>query len=288
MSYEKNDTAESDVIIFHGRKFPQRLRFNRPNGQIWIFAEHEPPYRGASNEWQGVANNSFNWTMTYNKLNTDIHLPYGEIRKIRTKADSDYTRAFKRKTKTALLIMSHCNSPSNRMEYINILRRFIDVDVLGGCGTKWECGRHLVHDDCFQIMNKYKFYLAFENSFCQNYFTEKVFENFNYDTIMVTRGGKNGEANKLLPTGTFISTDNFNNASELGMYLKNMTTETYINMLIHKDEYFSIGYQSMFHSAMCEICRRLNNIGTYTKEIHDIYNLMYDSNLCNPVRQDLN
>ncbi|KAH3882514.1 hypothetical protein DPMN_006454 [Dreissena polymorpha] len=53
------------------------------------------------------------------------------------------------------------------------LSKFIDVDIYGACG-KLECPRG--ERRCFDMLNKdYKFYLAFENSNCVDYITEKFF-----------------------------------------------------------------------------------------------------------------
>lgn len=50
------------------------------------------------------------------------------------------------------------------------------VDVFGACG-KLTCTRD-DEDACFNMLKQdYKFYLAFENSNCQYYITEKFFRN---------------------------------------------------------------------------------------------------------------
>jgi glycoprotein 3-alpha-L-fucosyltransferase len=56
------------------------------------------------------------------------------------------------------------------------LAKYIQVDIYGACGT-FKCSRTTA-DKCFDILDRdYKFYLAFENSNCRDYITEKFFVN---------------------------------------------------------------------------------------------------------------
>ncbi|XP_053397044.1 glycoprotein 3-alpha-L-fucosyltransferase A-like [Mercenaria mercenaria] len=281
MSINNSDAGYSDAIIFRGFHFPYKLRFTRPNGQIWIFYEREPPYRYRKEKYSWLPSHSINWTMTYDESVSDILLPYGEIRQKSSKANKIEDVSMRSKNRTALLIMSHCNTPANRLRYINELKKFIDVDVLGACGTKWNCGTRFVHDDCFEILNHYKFFLAFENSFRNNYFTEKIYENFDYDVVLVTRGGKKGQIKQKLPEGTFVSTDDFKNAKELGLYLRSIKDKTYLDILRRKQQFTSHrSYELVFHKAMCEICRRMNTAHMFTKTITDIDTWAFSSNPC--------
>ena len=79
----------------------------------------------------------------------------------------------KGKTKLAVMIVSNCNAYNNRLRYALELMKYIPVDVYGFCGFlkldvlpfhKWQ-----------PMLYKYKFYLAFENSNCRDYITEKFF-----------------------------------------------------------------------------------------------------------------
>ena len=54
------------------------------------------------------------------------------------------------------------------MRYYKELSKYIPVDIYGKCGNM--CG-----SGCEAMVSRdYKFYLAFENSFCDGYATEKV------------------------------------------------------------------------------------------------------------------
>ena len=49
----------------------------------------------------------------------------------------------------------------------------------------------------------YKFYLAFENSICHDYITEKFYNALLYRTVLIVFGGANYQA--LAPKGSFIN-----------------------------------------------------------------------------------
>ena len=70
--------------------------------------------------------------------------------------------------------MSHCTTDINREGYVNELKKHINVTVFGKCSDE-ECSRD--HgNECFQELSKsHMFYIAFENSICEDYATEKFY-----------------------------------------------------------------------------------------------------------------
>ncbi|ELU04046.1 hypothetical protein CAPTEDRAFT_80587, partial [Capitella teleta] len=64
----------------------------------------------------------------------------------------------------------------------------------------------------------YKFYLAFENSFCNNYYTEKLTKLNSVDTIAVVMGLVNYSS--VLTPGTFIDVRDFPSVKALTDHLK--------------------------------------------------------------------
>jgi hypothetical protein len=80
------------------------------------------------------------------------------------------------------------NCARDRLNYIEHLEKYIQVDIYGHCGQP--CSQ-LGHDqNCrIEISKKYKFFLAFENSICKDYITEKFFETLRYNIIPITMGG---------------------------------------------------------------------------------------------------
>ena len=203
-------------------------------------------------------------------------MPYGKI-KHKAKGDTfqrNYRLIAENKTKDAVWIVSNCKTQSKRQEYVDILRQYINVDILGACGKMVECGRgRWYHDDCFDIVNTtYRYYLAFENVLCDEYITEKFYENFKYDTILIVRAGNPNFRPVNISKNAYVSTSDFRNAHELGKYLKALRSNTskYAAMLEAKDAYQLKPYMEIFDSETCEICQRLHNIHHYESVYEDI------------------
>lgn len=286
MTFDRKDAKSSDAVIFDGRWVFEKAGFVRPIGQVWIFAAHEAPitFEDLGGWWlKPQWMHSFNWTMTYDRSNTDIFLPYGELVAQPKPVSRDFAAIAKSKVKEVLMINSHCPTASYRETFVDKLKNYISIDVLGKCGTPWNCGTHYVHDDCFNILNTtYKFFLAFENAFCNQYFSEKVFENYNYDIILVLRGGNFKEAQTLFAKHTVISTDSFKSIEGLGKYLQKISgsVAAYAELLKTKSRFYSPGYKAVYQRAMCDLCERMNNLDKYHKVIPDIREWAYGKNPC--------
>ena len=144
-----------------------------------------------------------NWTASY-RLDSVLNTPYerfapylnatsniGAIDRIstfeskrRTKRGSNVAGGKQEQNiKMAVWIASHCNTVNGRENYVGELEKYITVDVYGLCGTP--CPRNGGKGvgrgggeggECLDKLDaEYRFYLAFENSNCQDYITEKVF-----------------------------------------------------------------------------------------------------------------
>ncbi len=58
--------------------------------------------------------------------------------KLRADPDGELVQLTKR-PRMASWMVSHCNTPSKRKQYVNELKKYIDVAIYGSCGE--ECGR---------------------------------------------------------------------------------------------------------------------------------------------------
>ena len=186
--FDKTRTNEADLVIVHMRD-EFSMPASRKKSQKWIFFLIESQVHSA--EFSHL-NGFFNGTSTF-QLNSDFFTPYGFEFKFywekndNFNEDKDYLAD---KTEFAAAIISNCNDNSRRLDLIRSLQRFIPVKIFGSCGSpcidKINCKMN--------ISNVYKFYFAFENSFCKDYITEKFFQILNYDIIPVVYGGGNYKA----------------------------------------------------------------------------------------------
>ena len=124
----------------------------------------------------------------------------------------------------AFWAVSKCDTPNHREKYAKKLKEYIDIDIFSrvsflsscyfqidfhsyshfqkkcldgklrtkqGCKSKGPTHNH-VEADCFiELAESYWFYLAFENSNCNDYITEKLWRTFNLKTVPIVMGGGN-------------------------------------------------------------------------------------------------
>jgi glycoprotein 3-alpha-L-fucosyltransferase len=75
-----------------------------------------------------------------------------------------------------LWVASNCFIQNNRQQIVTNLQEHIKVDIYGECG-KGRISREQMQN---YMQSTYKFYLAFENSNCQDYITEKFYNSLAY------------------------------------------------------------------------------------------------------------
>ena len=228
-----------------------------------------------------------NWTMTY-RLDSDIVYKYASIvdrqsvasmtvkdqlveRKFNVDIiNKDYDRIFDNKSNDAVWFVSHCKTKSHREEYVSELQKVINVNIYGFCGETAPCPKG--DASCFQeLALKYKFYLAFENTFYADYVTEKVYHWFDKDVIVVARGGSN--YSRILPPGTIIDAGDFESPIELGKYLKELANDKdrYTAYLKRKDNYLRTSKLAPIQEANCKLCEYLHTLNSHRKSYSNIF-----------------
>ena len=103
--------------------------------------------------------------------------------------------------------MSHCKTQSHREDYVKELSKYINIDIVGKCGNKYACPRKFSKDCEEQLVTKYYFYLALENSICDDYITEKTWRRLTEGAVPIVLGG--GMYAEELPKNSYIDVKDF-------------------------------------------------------------------------------
>ncbi|KFD61984.1 hypothetical protein M514_05683 [Trichuris suis] len=233
-----------------------------PN-QHYVFFLMESPHHVSSVAFNALAKNYYTLTMSFRR-DSDLFSPFGFYRPRKSPLNTPYTvwkSIALSKPKGAVWMGSFCHSPSKREVYVEKLKQYMELDIYGRCGYL-KCPKtdtaYTKEDPCEQMLKKnYKFYLAFENSVCKDYVTEKVYNRF--DSHLVPVVFKRTIAESLLPKGSFIAADDFKGPKQLADYLNylNRNWTAYIEYYKWKDYYEVLPFPSGFDIGMCQLCARL-------------------------------
>jgi len=287
ITYDRRKISTADVVVFHGVDFGH-LNFTskhfhaitntvRQSYQRWLFWMHETPlYYPESENY----NNLFNWTMTFSRQ-SDIYHPYYSYTRLRDFDERPglYTNHARNKNKKVAWMVSHCGMM--RAEYVKELQKYTDITVYGLCGTSFDkmggvCSK--VESECFKELTQYKFYLSFENSFCQDYVTEKYYKfGLMYGLVPIVMGTKYDHMNSI--PGSYIDVTDFSSIEELG---------SYINFLDNNDWAYNKYFEWRNHfkvtngiDKICLLCSAANDVSRKAKTYSSFHSFWSTSNLCN-------
>lgn len=159
------------------------------------------------------------------------------------------------KTRLVAWASSHCSSPAFlREQYVEQLQLYIPVDIFGKCNPSGPpCPRG--SQQCDALLSMYKFYLAFENGFCEDYITEKYWEQaLEHDLVPVVMGG--ADYSKLVIPESYINVLDFSSIENLALYLKALDrNSTAYNEYFH----WKKKYTAEPIVALCKLCGMLHD-----------------------------
>ncbi|VVC86856.1 unnamed protein product [Leptidea sinapis] len=204
------DQSDFDVIAFNGKDLldmrSSEMPTQRSFKQKYVFGAME----SADNFplCDQYLDGFFNWTWTY-RLDSDIRWGYinifdnsktkvgprigmkwpAKMRPVNKKLKNKLSN----KTKAVAWFVSHCETKSKRETFANKLqeqlqRYGLTVDIYGSCG-KMDCPRRDFRKCSKLIEDHYHFYLSFENSFAEDYVTEKLLNALNNYAVPIVYGG---------------------------------------------------------------------------------------------------
>ncbi|XP_055349114.1 3-galactosyl-N-acetylglucosaminide 4-alpha-L-fucosyltransferase FUT3-like [Paramacrobiotus metropolitanus] len=201
----------------------------RPPGQRYVYFSLEAPtYPKSVDLHQSPWDGFFNLTWSYrldSDVVSDLYAREMEVRVGMAWRHRGMLRGLLRgKKNRAVVFASNCNSESGREAYIEELRKVYPVDVFGKCGDgEEECPGGDRVGCMLRVIGQYKFYLAFENSICLDYITEKSYRALSAGSVPVVLG--RGQYDLQLPNNSFIRTSDFNSPAELGQYLQKLSAD---------------------------------------------------------------
>lgn len=292
---------KSDAIMVHGPNLwymPNRQKYNRNPRQLWLFYSMEPQGLTFCSSHYKLTDldDWFNLTATF-KHDSSIHVDYKQFRDWSdVLLDMDYINEYKKlndsnpaksltdlsiKNKKASVVwfVSHCETYSRRELYVKELLNYINIDIYGNCdkyfipySKKDPCASKKNVKCLNNLLNSYKFYLAFENSLCQDYITEKYWKLYDSDKIFnlnilpVVRGAREEEYKRDTKYENFyINSFNFKTPKELADYLNylNKNNTAYLQYFKWKLDLYKAIERNIEINEKKRIFRTNWNVSTY-------------------------
>ncbi|KAL0870306.1 hypothetical protein ABMA27_005328 [Loxostege sticticalis] len=268
------DITKFDAIEFNVKECPELTASDLPKRRL----ETQKYIFGAAESAQNypicdpVYDDFFNWTWTF-RLNSDILWRYITIYDLEghivgpkpdmkwpelAPVSDEFKKQLESKYKVVAWFVSHCRTMSKREKVVATLSREAklkyswDVDVYGGCGIL-KCPRER-RLECFDIIRRdYYFYLSFENSFGQDYVTEKLLNALNNDAVPIVFGS--ADYSRFLPPGSYLD------AREIGPI---KLAETIDAIYKNKTRYYDFfrwknHFRYIYQDDVCNVCAAMND-----------------------------
>ncbi|XP_033637171.1 glycoprotein 3-alpha-L-fucosyltransferase A-like [Asterias rubens] len=167
----------------------------------------------------------FQYSMTYH---SESEVPHPYSRYVPNKPMNTEMRNWSEgKSGLVAWMSSSCgDAPWPRFAYAKKLQTLLPIDMYGKCGTL-HCGEFLsgkpsyMNAPCMKTLGKYKFYLALENTECDEYITEKFWDNsLRAGTVPIVYGGSREAYKRVAPPNSFIHISDFASMEKLAEYIR--------------------------------------------------------------------
>lgn len=286
VSAEKSKVHESDALLFHANDvWVSQRQIDVPKeripGQVWVLLSMEP----VPNMFNPLNPIIFNWTMHYRREAT-IHLPYGRVR-LKTQNElrqldgqSNERSIFQEKRKFAATLVSNCYDHIGRYQMITELTTYIDLEVFGKCSGRKLCppASDMSAFDCGEkYLREYKFYIAFENSFCRDYLSEKVWYALYRDQIPVIAVDRYTAG--LLPPNSFLNVFDFPSLKALTEKMSEIgNDENLFNSYFNWQRKYTM---EQFLPYFCMLCTELHK--NKTAQFYPDMDLWLDNDTCSRI-----
>ncbi|XP_035697428.1 4-galactosyl-N-acetylglucosaminide 3-alpha-L-fucosyltransferase FUT5-like [Branchiostoma floridae] len=220
---DRSQVESADAVVFHFWDTPMVYNKSfmpsvRPPHQFWVWYAKECP---ENNRYVDLASYSgiYNWTMTY-RNDSDVKIPLGSLDRLYKQLQrTTLKRNSTGKTGLVTWFVSKCYKYFPRHIYAIELAKHLTIDVYGKCG-KQVC-EYLDMQCRFDVIQQYKFYLAFESYRCKEYITEKFWHNaLDQGVVPIVLGAPKTDYEKFAPPNSFIHVEDFESPEALARYIK--------------------------------------------------------------------
>ena len=244
---DREQLAQASAVAFHlydstHNELPERHASQTAN-QTWVFITGESPvnfYYQNPTFFPRLLDNYFDQSISY-RHDSPYPIFSGQI-KARPSPSIDEARrnraSLKNKTKPIVWMVSNCATFSEREKYVKELRKFIPIDIFGSCGKM--CPEN-EQQQCKVDLNDYYFYLAFENSRCNSYITEKFWKIISDDEhrlVPIVLGAEANDYARIAPKQSYIHVDTYQTPKNLARYLHSLIEqpEEYLRYLQWREQ----------------------------------------------------
>lgn len=267
---DRSELESSNAVLFHANDvwtqfgivatiYNPLIEFPtyRDPSQVWVMWSMEP----MCYMWGEIPPHTFNWTVLYRRDST-IYMPFSlgtytrkseqEIKAMpKPKSEANH---FASKTKMAVIQVSNCKDQARRYRIIRELSKYIEVDEFGACSGNVICKKGIPTFECGQRYFKpYKFYLAFENTFCRDYLSEKYWYALNRHQIPVIAATE--VTLEMAPPKSYLNVYDFPTIKDLAdRMIEISNNETLFNSFFEWENYYNHGGEHPF----CQLCQRLH------------------------------
>ncbi|CAG8660197.1 22643_t:CDS:2 [Cetraspora pellucida] len=284
ITHNRTYLTQSHLLVFHAPdmnwvELPDKETRNVYDNKIpWVYYSAEAPAR----EWEFDDNmmRMFEFSLSY-RLDSDFPATY---------LDEDLTTILRspiypfkdRKQVPVAWVVSNCHPVNGRHYYVKELLKYIDIDIYGKCMNNQEVLDPTINIS--DLIKQYKFYLAFENSNCDYYVTEKLLNAFIAGVVPIVDGPS--DYTPFAPTNhSLIQIDQFSSPSELASYILSVSEneQAYSSYLSYKNNDSTLseefvkywqGYNHQtgifgydFRGGRCKLCKLANQLRNFNN--HD-------------------
>ncbi|GMT33849.1 hypothetical protein PFISCL1PPCAC_25146, partial [Pristionchus fissidentatus] len=264
ISENPKDFSRANAVLFHNADFDMKYK-----GDVIKKRNYEIPYvlwslESPANDIFRPRENFVNWTMTYRR-DSDIWYPYGRMIKRKTNVTVDFEEIWKWKKESlppATWLASNCYAANGRSVIVARMEELgFKVDKWGKCGKPAPscAGVQLQGDSCVvKLIRPYKFYLAFENSNCVDYVTEKFYETLLSRMAVPIVLDRKIYEDLGIPSSTFIALSDFATMAEAIVHINKVAEDKNEYLKYHRwREQYEVIPEHNDGTGFCTLCKRL-------------------------------